>query len=63
MNSRFNRCSSHKSKTGIRSTNESTMASAIVNIDTDCLLRSVMKNTQMVRIFPNIPTQIIIGVT
>lgn len=54
--------SNHKSETGIRSTNESTIAKAIVNIDTDCLLRSVIINTHIVRIFPSNPTQIIIGV-
>jgi hypothetical protein len=62
VSSRFNKFSSHKSETGIRSTKESTIARAIVRIDTDCLLRSVIINTQIVRIFPSNPTQMIMGV-
>jgi hypothetical protein len=62
VSSRFNRVSNHKSETGIRSTKESTIAKVIVKMDTDCLLRSVRINTQIVRIFPSNPTAIIIGV-
>lgn len=62
VNSRFKIFSSHKIATGIKSTNESTIAKAIVIIDTDCRLRSVKINTQTVRIFPRNPIQIINGI-
>lgn len=63
VNSRLRRFSNQRSVTGINKTNESTIANEIVKIDTDCLFKSVIINTQIVNIFPNKPTQIIMGVT
>ena len=38
------------------------MANAMVRIETDCLFRSVRMKTQIERMFPNTPTQMMIGV-